>query len=475
MSNKSLSKIDMRSAVLALSAVAMLVAVSFGVNNAEAASPVTVASDISSAYIMEGEFVTATITVANTESGSSAFRKMEVNLNAVWIAGGGWTLMWQDTNGDLIDDNTVALSKDSSVTVKLIIFCNGTCEAGDTGTISVFGLSDPRWYNGGTSSGTSGCSSSGSDCVDTTAASSSSNNTNSVSIAVTAKTGSSHTVDCDAASDSGNNEMFQSTTYQWGYDLENTGWEDDTYTFASSVTSDAGASVTDWTISAGLSSKALTGTSDSTSTAVHKAEASMTIKPAATARPGVYSIGLLATSTNSGNEESCTFNVVIPEPDLEILDTDISFSHSSAWINSRGDSQRVTIISKVRNNGGSVDSQGVSVTDVEVIFLVDGSQLGSVQTISSLAYGEEVTLQAYWNPGRAHDGDEVGIPVKVSVDPSVSIQETEADNNIGSQYFKVVKTKASNPSFYMSFLSLIGAVGAAVLMSAYYRNKDSEE
>ena len=63
----------------------------------------------------------------------------------------------------------------------------------------------------------------------------------------------------------------------------------------------------------------------------------------------------------------------------------------------------------------------------------------------------------------------------VTVDPNVDIQETEADNNIGSQHFKVVKTKASNPSFYMGFLSLIGAVGAAVLMSAYYRNKDSEE
>ena len=36
-------------------------------------------------------------------------------------------------------------------------------------------------------------------------------------------------------------------------------------------------------------------------------------------------------------------NVVIKQPDLEVKDTDISFSHSSAWINSRGDSQRVTI------------------------------------------------------------------------------------------------------------------------------------
>ena len=113
---------------------------------------------------------------------------------------------------------------------------------------------------------------------------------------------------------------------------------------------------------------------------------------------------------------------------------------------------------------------------MEVIFLVDGSQLGSVQTIPVLAAnGGEHSLSVNWNPGRAHDGDEVGIPIKVSVDPSADIQETDNDNNIGSQFFKVVKTKASNPSFYMSFLSLIGAVGAAVLMSTYYRNKDSEE
>ena len=265
--------------------------------------------------------------------------------------------------------------------------------------------------------------------------------------------------------------MFHGTTYQWGYDLTNTGWNDDTYTFTTSVNN---GDITDWTISAGLSNKVLTGQSDTSSTAVHSAEASMSIKPSDSARPGVYTIGLQSTGTSSGNVEGCEFNVVISEPDLEVKDTDISFSHSSAWINSRGDSQRVTIYATIRNNGGIVDSEGAQVKDIDVIFLVDGSQLGSVQTISSLGYGEEVTLQAFWNPGRAHDSNEVGIPIKVSVDPSVDFQESEADNNIGSTHFKVVKTKASNPSFYMSFLSLVGAVGAAVLMSAYYRNKDEE-
>ena len=465
MSNERLSKMDMRSAVVAFSIVAMLV-VSFGFKSADAAaSPVSLSSDISSADVMEGEYVIATLTVTNSDN---TYRKMEIKLTANFPGGTAWSTMFLDTDNNPIDDDIVALGKQDSTTVRLAIFCDGVCSAGDTNTVQVYGQTDPRWYPGGSDPDTCGSS----DCeTDTTPASSSSNVTNTVSISLTARTGGSHTLVCDSASNSGSNEMFHGTTYQWGYDLTNTGWNDDSYTFTTSVNN---GDITDWTISAGLSNKVLTGQSDTSSTAVHSAEASMSIKPSDSARPGVYKIGLQSTGTSSGNVEGCEFNVVISEPDLEVKDTDISFSHSSAWINSRGDSQRVTIYATVRNNGGIVDSEGAQVKDIDVIFLVDGSQLGSVQTISSLGYGEEVTLQAFWNPGRAHDSNEVGIPIKVSVDPSVDFQESEADNNIGSTHFKVVKTKASNPSFYMSFLSLVGAVGAAVLMSAYYRNKDEE-
>ena len=456
---------DMRNAIVAFSVVAMLV-VSFGISNVDAAaSPVSLASDISSADIMEGEYVIATITVTSSDN---TYRKMEVKLTANFPGGTAWNTMFLDTDENPIDGDLVSLGKQDSTTVKLAIFCDGVCSAGDTNTVQVYGQTDPRFYKGGSSDN---CGSS--DCeTDTTPASSSSNVTNTISISLTARNGGSHTLACDAVSNSGNNEMFHGTTYQWGYDITNTGWNDDTYTFTTLVNDGA---IDDWTISAGLSNKALTGQSDTSNTAVHSAEASMSIKPSDLARPGVYKIGLQSTGTNSGNVEGCEFNVVIKQPDLEVKDTDISFSHSSAWINSRGDSQRVTIYATIRNNGGTVDSEGIQVKDIDVIFLVDGSQLGSVQTISSLGYGEEVTLQAFWNPGRAHDSDEVGIPIKVSVDPSVDIQEIDADNNIATEHFKVVKTKASNPSFYMSFLSLVGAVGAAVLMSAYYRNKDLEE
>ena len=135
----------------------------------------------------------------------------------------------------------------------------------------------------------------------------------------------------------------------------------------------------------------------------------------------------------------------------------------------------MTITCTVRNNGGSADDSGTTTTDVEVKFYVDGTQLGSVQTIDSLAYGAEATVSVYWNPARAHEGDEVGIPIKVVVDPGDLIEETNQANNEGSTTFKVVKTKASNPSFYMGFLSLTAAVGVAVLLSTYYRNKEDLE
>ncbi|MEC8671303.1 MAG: CARDB domain-containing protein [Candidatus Thermoplasmatota archaeon] len=466
MTNKISPKTDMRSVIVVFSIVAMLVG-SFGFKSADAAaSPISLSSDISSADIMEGEDVYATLTITNSDT---TFRVQEVKLNVIFPSGIAWNTEFLDTDNEPIEDNLVAIGKnDDALNVLLRIECVGACSAGDTNQVRVYGQSDPKWFPGGTNPDTCGSS----NCLtDTNPASGSNNVTNVVSIDLTARTGGAHTVACDSASNSGSNEMFHGITYQWGYDLTNTGWNDDTYTFTTSVNN---GDITDWTFNAGLSNKALTGQSDTSSTAVHSAEASMEIKPSDSARPGVYKLGLQVTGTSSGIVEGCEFNVVIKQPDLEVKDTDISFSHSSAWINSRGDSQRVTITAMVRNNGGIVDTEGVKVENIEVIFLVDGSQLGSVVTIDSLAYGEEKPVSVTWNPGRAHDSNEVGIPIKVSVDPSFDIQESDADNNIASTHFKVVKTKASNPSFYMSFLSLVGAVGAAVLMSAYYRNKDEE-
>ena len=275
--------------------------------------------------------------------------------------------------------------------------------------------------------------------------------------------------------------MYQGTTYTWGYTLTNTGWNDDSYTFAMSISSDDSVT-TDWSLDPGLSNgKQLTGQSDSSNTAVKTADGVMSIRPVDNARPGVYTITLDVGSnegSNSDSDSTCSFDVVVPAPDLEIKNTDITFSHTGAWINTRGDSQKVTIFAKVRNNGGSIDSDGVTASDISVTFNVDGSQLGQSQTISSLAHGEEFTVEIDWNPTRPHEDDEVGIPITVSVDTKggeSSISESDEENNEGTVYFKVVRTKASSPSFYVGFVSLIAAVGVAVLLSSYYRNKEDSD
>ena len=448
----------------------LLVGSSF--ENAEAAaSPVTISTDVSSADILVGDYVLATLTLTNSDT---TYRSMEVYLVANWASGVSWTTYFMDTDLNPIEDYKINISKGGAATVKFVVFCEGVCSAGDTNSVQIYAKTDPKFYNyDGNVTDTCGSD----DCeTDTSPASASSNITNTITMTFTARQAYAQAVSCDAESSEGGNELSKGNNYLWGYTLTNTGWNTDTYQFTSVVTSNSGAEVGFWTVSPGISDgKELTGQSDSSSTAVHSASGSISIIPASNARPGVYNIELTVTSTNGAPSAGCDFNVVIPEPDLEIKDTDISFSHTGAWINTRGDSQRVTITAKVRNNGGTTDASGTTTTDVEIKFYVDGSQLGSAQTIAALNYGEESTVSVFWNPARAHEASEVGIPIKVVVDPGDKIEETDQSNNEGSTHFKVVRTKASNPSFYMGFLSLTAAVGAAVLLSTYYRNKEDLE
>ena len=75
MTNKISPKMDMRSVIVVFSIVAMLVG-SFGFKSADAAaSPISLSSDISSADIMEGEDVYATLTITNSDT---TYRVQEV-------------------------------------------------------------------------------------------------------------------------------------------------------------------------------------------------------------------------------------------------------------------------------------------------------------------------------------------------------------------------------------------------------------
>ena len=461
------SKIDSRRAVLALAVVVMFLA-TLGIGNVGAAqSPVALSVDKTSATVLtdsEDPYVVFTFTL---DSSDSRYRKMDVFMKANWPSGEKWTNMFLDSSGNELDNDMITITKGGSGTVQFAVFCDGSCDAGDTNTVQVYGKTDPKWYETTTCSGSDDCA------TDTSAASDSSNVTNTKTLTITAVTQYSAKVDCDTVSNNGGIEVYQDESVLWGYTLTNTGYTTDNYQFTVAITSATGAETGFWTKSPGLSDgKSLVGSS---SIGDSEAEASISITAATDARPGTYKVELVISSNNNGAPVACDFAVIVPEPDLEIKNSDVTFSHNSAWINTNDNSQVVKIYSKVRNNGGTIDSSGAKTNDVVVKFYIDGAQLGGPETIASLAHGEEVTISREWQPTRAYnDDDEVGLSVVVKVDPSDDIDESDNDNNQGTQYFKVIRAKSSTPSFFIGFFALISAIAIAVMLSSYYRNKDLE-
>ncbi len=464
MSKIGFSKADNRRVIMAFAVVAMFLA-TMGVSNVEAASPVTFTTDANTFDIMEGGQVTATLTISNQDTN---FKKMDLFLKTNWPGGTSWTSRFTDANYDDLENDVVTLTKGGSATVLFTVYCNTNCDNGDVNAVQITGYSDPKWYNGGTSSG------SDDGVTDTSPASASSNTTISKTITYTVRTGYAHNIECANEHNGGGIDVYQGNTYSWPYTLTNTGWNTDNYGFTATVTSASGADVGGWDIEPGLvDPKELTGV-DTSLSGSSEADSAIQITPALTAVPGTYEIELVVSSNLGGTPDNCVRSVVVPEPDLEITDKDIDFSHTSAWISTRGDSQLVTIYATVRNNGGNIDANGINTNAVTVKFYVDSAPVGTSQTIT-LEHGDEETIEVAWNPARSHTVDEVGIVVSVKVDPANDIAELDETNNEGNQFFKVVRTKSSTPSFFMGFFALIGSVAVAVMLSSYYKNKDSEE
>ena len=451
----------------------LFLAVCNNLGEAEAASPVYIVADQINFDIMEDGTVTATLTLANADT---TYRTMDVYLEATWPSGVDWTSRFTDTNYDEFANNEVNLTKGGNATVLFTVFCNTYCEGGDTNVVLISAQTDPRWYPNGNNASDENNTCGSDDCeTDTTPASGSSNTTNPISMTFTARTGYASSLSCAVEHDGGGIDVYQGNTYNWPYTLTNTGWNTDNYGFTVTVTSASGADVGGWTVEPGLvNGKELTGI-DASLSGPSASTSAIQITPALTATPGTYDIELVVSSNGGGSPDACDeISVVVPEPDLEITDKDIDFSHTSAWISTRGDSQLVTIYATVRNNGGNMDANGISTNAVTVKFYVDSAPVGTTQTIT-LEHGDEETIEVSWNPARAHTVDEVGIVVSVKVDPANDIAELDETNNEGNQFFKVVRTKSSTPSFFMGFFALIGSVAVAVMLSSYYRNKDSEE
>ena len=279
------------------------------------ASGVTIASDRLSADILLDEMAVITLTI---EEGDERYRKQEIYLMAVWPDDIAWETAFVDTNYDEIEDNTFYIPKQGSTTVLLLVFCDVSCEAGDTNTMQIFARTDPKFYQSDENA-TDSCGSS--DCKnDTTPASESSNVTNIISVDLTLRMAYGSVVECDATASTGDNKVYppDNATLSWAYTLTNIGWNTDSYQFTGNITSADGQDVNYWTVNPGMANgKELTGQSDTSSTAVHAAEGVITILPAINATSGVYNIELTVTSTGGGADAGCNFDVVVPQTEEE--------------------------------------------------------------------------------------------------------------------------------------------------------------
>ena len=296
----------------------MLVLSSF--DSAEAAaSPISISSDSDSGDILEGESLVFTLTLENNDT---QYKKMEVYMVAVWPGDIAWTSHFLDVNYDELNSNLIRMVAGEQVTIIIMIVCEGPCSAGDTNELRIYGLTDPRFYETDYGEGedpgnhTDTCGSA--DCKnDTTPASASSNRTNIISLNLNARTGYASVIMCDAVASIGDNVFTPGETYLWGYTLTNTGWLSDAYQFDVDVTRD-GYDVWYWEVDAGiLDGKALPGQSNSSSSAVHSIEASMSITPVTNATSGVYNVELTVASAGGGADAGCSFDVVIPGSETE--------------------------------------------------------------------------------------------------------------------------------------------------------------
>ena len=459
MTPENVSRVGSGRTVTVLAVAALLFGSLVVTQTVSAGSPITLSSDKTSATVLENENVVFTLTLAN--AASSDFDWQTTKLYGSWLSGTEWMYLFFDEDGETLDDNILDVETGTSATVLLTVYCVSPCSGGSSNTLAVYAKTDPRYINSPTDRDG--------------APANSDNSTNTVELEITAVSPYKVDLVIESASTDGGNDVIQGVTTTWRYTITNTGWQQDTYDLSISTTGSG------WTLSDGLpADQAIQGQSNTV--AEHTVNGQMSITPYSSEVPDTYTVTLSVTSDN-GASDTESITVVVPEPDFEIKDTDISFSHTSAWITARGDSQLITVYAKVRNNGGNVDVAGNSASTVDVLFTVDGATV-DVKYLNTLNHGSEQTVSASFKPSRAHSDTESGLPIEVRVDQfnnldgreagDKAILESDETNNKGTAHFKVVRTKASNPSFYLSFTALTAAVGAAVVLSRYYRSEDEE-
>ena len=128
------------------------------------------------------------------------------------------------------------------------------------------------------------------------------------------------------------------------------------------------------------------------------------------------------TYTVKGNE-----NCTVAQPDLAISANDLGFTN----LRGSGNDQAMTAI--VHNLGNA------TARNVQVRFIADGSQVGSVQTIQSLAPGAFTHVTVVWNTNGQNGQHSVG----ATADPANTIAESNETNNTGSRTVTVQGSKVT--------------------------------
>lgn len=299
-------------------------------------------------------------------------------------------------------------------------------------------------------------------------------------------------VTVDPTNKNGNTKLYQLEATEWGFTIDNEGYETDLYTLTGKVyESGQTAALNGWLFQfAGGSDIQITGSK--VIGAKTSADTSFTITPPANAKPTAYDVEIRATSTNVSDKDEAAFT--IPAPDFTI--TELVFSHTVTQVipGEKGAENLVIATATVKNNGGNRDSQGHTTTHVDVTFSIQGALVvglsnidnvlnaGSTYTeyVDVLNHGDEEEVVVAFMATKEFDGLADDIIVEVLIDQANdptdpddnAITESNENNNDISQTFKVVKAGGSTPSFSLGFVALLGAALVLAGFSVRYRRKE---
>ena len=270
--------------------------------------------------------------------------------------------------------------------------------------------------------------------------------------------------------------VIQNVALDRTFNVENTGWSDDSYTISLSYSGESiSYSLEGDDDSDGNVTLNLTGLQDSS--ADQTSQIIVTFQPAIQALPGSYSFDFIVVSS-SGSSSSTEVSFYIPPPNFVV--ESLSFRPSAAALRS----QEVSAVAIVNNLGGNVDENGNFATDVDVWFILNDLTI-SVKYVDALFYNGSTEFDFYNGPLEvtaefvAVDFGSNNITVRIDefsfdTDSVDIIESNEQDNSEVNRFWVVQAPPATTPSFFVSVLYLAIAAFVVSSISTYMREKENQ-